>query len=82
MEVIYHRLVVRDLRVALHYYESEGGAQLADRFFVEVEESVPRLISQTTGGGTTSSPMIRVGAFEEGLVEIIIRVLEVGWDGE
>jgi plasmid stabilization system protein ParE len=49
MEVIYHRLVVRDLRVALDYYESEGGSKLADRFFEEVEESVARIISHPTG---------------------------------
>ena len=30
MEVIYHRLVVRDLRVALNYYKSEGGTKMAD----------------------------------------------------
>jgi hypothetical protein len=40
MEVIYHRLVVRDLRMALNYYELEGGTKLADRFFAEVEEGV------------------------------------------
>jgi plasmid stabilization system protein ParE len=49
MEVIYHRLVVRDLRVALDYYELEGGSKLADRFFVEVEECVARIISHPTG---------------------------------
>jgi len=42
MEVIYHRLVVRDLRVALDYYELEGGTKLADRFFAKI-------ISQPTG---------------------------------
>jgi plasmid stabilization system protein ParE len=49
MEVIYHRLVVRDLRVALDYYELEGGTKLADRFFAEVEEAVVKIISQPTG---------------------------------
>lgn len=48
MEVFYHRLVVRDLRVALNYYELEGGIKLADRFFAEVEEGVAKIISQPT----------------------------------
>lgn len=48
MEVMYHRLVVRDLRVALHYYESEGGTKLADRFFAEVEEGVAKIIAHPT----------------------------------
>ncbi|MBC8128596.1 MAG: hypothetical protein H8M99_15765 [Gloeobacteraceae cyanobacterium ES-bin-144] len=45
MEVIYHRLVVRDLRMALNYYETEGGTKLADRFFAEVEEGVAKIIA-------------------------------------
>jgi len=49
MEVVYHRLVVRDLRVALDYYESEGGSILADRFFAEVEQAVAKIVSQPTG---------------------------------
>ena len=48
MEVIYHRLVVWDLRVALNYYELEGGTKLADRFFAEVEEGVAKIIAQPT----------------------------------
>lgn len=48
MEVIYHRLVVRDLRMALNYYELEGGTKLADRFFAEVEEGVAKIIAQPT----------------------------------
>lgn len=36
MSFIFHRLVQRDLRVVLQYYE-EGGALLADRFFTELE---------------------------------------------
>ena len=49
MQVIYHRLFVRDLRVALDYYELEGGSKLADRFFADVEEAVAKIISQLTG---------------------------------
>jgi hypothetical protein len=48
MEVVYHRLVIRDPRVALNYYELEGGTKLADRFFAEVEEGVAKIISQPT----------------------------------
>ncbi len=33
MELIFHRLVQKDLQAVLGYYESEGGAALADRFF-------------------------------------------------
>ncbi len=29
MEAIYHRLVVRDFRVSLNYYDSKGGRKLA-----------------------------------------------------
>lgn len=49
MEVVYHRLIVRDFRVALDYYESEGGTKLADRFFAEVEEAVAKIISYPKG---------------------------------
>lgn len=38
--VTYHRLLNRDLRSALDYYEREGGTLLADRFFAEVEETI------------------------------------------
>lgn len=33
--VIYHRLIRRDLRSALDYYEAEGAAKLADRCFAD-----------------------------------------------
>lgn len=49
MQVIYHRLFVRDLRVALDYYGLEGGSKLADRFFAEVEASVAKITAQPTG---------------------------------
>ena len=48
MEVVYHRFVVRDLRMALNYYELEGGTKLADRFFAEVEEGVAKILTQPT----------------------------------
>ena len=40
LRVVYHRLIHRDLRAALRYYEAESGVKLADRFFSEVEEAV------------------------------------------
>lgn len=43
MEVIHHRLVQRDLRNALLYYDSEGGEKLGDRFFMEVERVVEKV---------------------------------------
>ena len=37
MTLIFHRLVQHDLRIVLRYYKEEGGSQLADRFFMELE---------------------------------------------
>lgn len=37
MSLIFHRLVQRDLRIVLRYYEEEGGTLLADQFFTELE---------------------------------------------
>src|SRR6478735_3952299 len=38
--IIYHRLVQRDLGSALDYYDAEGAAKLADRFFADVEATI------------------------------------------
>jgi len=43
MEVSFHRLIQKDLRSALDYYETEGGEILADRFFEDVESTVERI---------------------------------------
>jgi plasmid stabilization system protein ParE len=43
MAIIYHRLIKRDLRAALAYYDAEGGSRLGDRFFEEVEATVARV---------------------------------------
>lgn len=48
MEVIYHRLINRDLRGALAHYEAEGGTKLADRFFEEAEEAIRSVIRHPT----------------------------------
>lgn len=44
-EVIFHRQFQRDLAAALSYYDGEGGSQLGDRFFREVEV----VVEQVTG---------------------------------
>ena len=35
-QLIYHRLIQRDLHSALDHYDGEGGTKLGDRFFIEV----------------------------------------------
>lgn len=42
MSVIFHKLIKKDLKVALTYYDSEGGAKLGDRFFEDVEATITR----------------------------------------
>lgn len=49
MDVIYHRLINRDLRTALDYYESEGGLKLGDRFFEDVERTVTKIEANPKG---------------------------------
>ena len=49
MEVIFHRLIQKDLREALDYYETEGGSKLADRFFEEAEAAVSRAVKNPQG---------------------------------
>ena len=49
MEVIYHRLIQKDLREALDHYESEGGTKLADRFFEEAEAAAARVAINPQG---------------------------------
>jgi len=43
MALIFHRLVQKDLRTALRYYEEESGAALADRFFAELDGLVAEI---------------------------------------
>lgn len=47
--IIYHRLIHRDLRSALDYYEAEGAAKLADRFFADVEATIVAIEQNPTG---------------------------------
>jgi plasmid stabilization system protein ParE len=43
MKAIFHRLIKKDLRSALEYYDSEGGALLGDRFFEDVESTIAKV---------------------------------------
>jgi hypothetical protein len=47
-QVVYHRLIDRDIRCALNYYESEGGSRLADRFFADVQATVEAIKQNPT----------------------------------
>jgi plasmid stabilization system protein ParE len=44
MDVVFHRLFQRDLNAAIRYYDSEGGRDLGDRFFSELEVAVGKVI--------------------------------------
>jgi len=48
MGLIFHRLVQKDLRAVLRYYEDEGGALLADRFFAELDALVSQIARAPT----------------------------------
>ncbi len=45
MGLVFHKLVQRDLRIVLSYYEEEGGSALADRFFRELDVLVHEIES-------------------------------------
>jgi plasmid stabilization system protein ParE len=49
MDVIFHRRIQSDLRTALAFYETEGGAKLADRFFAEAENAAARVMRNPQG---------------------------------
>ena len=62
MEVVYHRLISKDLRGALAHYEAEGGSKLADRSFEEAEEAIRSIIRHPAGhhfsdGGLRRAPL-------------------------
>ena len=63
MRVIYHRLINKDLRIALDWYESEGGIALGDRFFAEAELTV-KLIESNPKGFHFSDGGLRRAALE------------------
>jgi plasmid stabilization system protein ParE len=43
VDIVFHRLVQRDLRAALAYYDEAGGSKLGDRFFADVEALVQKI---------------------------------------
>lgn len=43
MDVVFHRLFQNNLSIALRYYDEEGGSQLGDRFFAEVDRTIARV---------------------------------------
>jgi toxin ParE1/3/4 len=45
MALMFHRLVQKDLRAVLRYYEEEGGSPLAARFFTELDALVSEISS-------------------------------------
>ncbi len=49
MRVIYHQQIKRDLRIALTFYDAEGGSKLGDRFFDEVEITVAQVMRNPQG---------------------------------
>jgi hypothetical protein len=44
MHGVFHRLFQRDLNAAIRYYDEEGGRDLGDRFFSEVESTVAKVL--------------------------------------
>ncbi len=47
--LIYHRLIARDLRSALRYYDTEGGSKLGDRFYAEAQAAIAAIEEDPTG---------------------------------
>jgi len=48
-QVIYHRLIQRDIHSALDYYDGEGGRTLGNRFFVDVEAVIKSIEKNPKG---------------------------------
>lgn len=51
MNLHFHRAVQRDLRLALEYFDREGGGKLGDRFFAEAEAAKDRIAANPTQFG-------------------------------
>lgn len=49
MEFIFHKRISHDLRSGLSYYESEGGEELADRFYDSFEDALNRVSKNPKG---------------------------------
>ena len=48
MNLHFHRAVQTDLRLALEYFDREGGFKLGDRFFAEVQATKDRIATHPT----------------------------------
>ena len=48
MKLHFHRAVQADLRLALEYFDREGGPKLGDRFFAEVQAAKERIATNPT----------------------------------
>lgn len=48
VKIHYHRAVQTDLRLALEYFDREGGTKLGDRFFAEVHATKDRIAIRPT----------------------------------
>ena len=59
-ELIYHRLIQKDIKSAITHYDEEGGTKLGDRFFDEVEVAVSRIENNPTGHHFSDGGLRRV----------------------
>jgi len=59
-QLIYHRLIQRDLQSALGYYDGVGGPKLGDRFFSEVEAAVAAIMRNPQGHHFSDGGLRRV----------------------
>ena len=59
-QLIYHRLVQRDLQTALDYYDDEGGCKLGDRFFADVEAAIEAVDKNPQGHHFSEGGLRRV----------------------
>lgn len=51
MKLHFHRSVQSDLRLALEYFDREGGTKLGDRFFAEVQATKDQIAENPTRFG-------------------------------
>ena len=49
MKVVHHRLIQKDVRIALSYFEEEGGPRLADKFMAEADAAVEKVMRNPKG---------------------------------
>lgn len=49
VKIVFHRLFQKDINVAMRFYDGEGGEDLGDRFFAEVESAVEKVIANPQG---------------------------------